>query len=134
MVVLVLETQGTFLIESNIFANVYLLIKLFHEFCSDRDQSEPAYIPGIPNADWKEIKCGAAHTVAVTKNGEVYSWGFGNNGRLGHGGFNKASYKPKLVKCLVGKFQIMNVACGSWHTAAITNNGELLTWCVYTSC
>lgn len=31
------------------------------------------------------LACGWRHTVAVTEAGEVYSWGRGVNGQLGHG-------------------------------------------------
>ena len=98
-------------------------------FC--RDRSKPALIfQDILNDgdDWLEIHCGAAHTVAVTRNGTVYSWGSGANGRLGHGNFTKASYKPQLVKSFIGKHKILKIACGSWHTAAIAKSGVLFTW------
>ena len=31
-----------------------------------------------------KISCGPNHTVAVTNENKVYSWGFGGYGRLGH--------------------------------------------------
>lgn len=31
------------------------------------------------------IDCGASHTVAVTDDGQVYTWGRGKFGALGHG-------------------------------------------------
>ena len=35
--------------------------------------------------EWHQIACGARHTVAVTRNGTLFSWGFGENGGLGNG-------------------------------------------------
>ena len=39
------------------------------------------------NGDVKIVKveCGSGHTLALSSNGEVYSWGFGDNGCLGLG-------------------------------------------------
>lgn len=45
----------------------------------------------------KEIACGSAYSAAVTSCGELYTWGLGEYGRLGHGD-NITQYKPKLVK------------------------------------
>ena len=42
------------------------------------------------------VACGAAHTVALTTQGKLYSWGRGANGRLGHGN-SRTLWKPKLV-------------------------------------
>lgn len=42
----------------------------------------------------KQIACGSGHTVALTTEGEVYSWGRGDDGRLGHGdnGWSKSIF------------------------------------------
>ena len=33
----------------------------------------------------KEVHCGYSHTLAVTINGQVYSWGNNESSQLGHG-------------------------------------------------
>ena len=40
----------------------------------------------IPQATPKVVKvsCGPNHTVVITEDHKVYSWGFGGYGRLGH--------------------------------------------------
>ena len=48
----------------------------------------------------KDIACGSSHSAAITSNGELYTWGQGAHGRLGHG--DKADQpKPKQV-CMHG--------------------------------
>ena len=44
----------------------------------------------------KEIACGSNHSAAITSNGELYTWGQGAHGRLGHGDMADQP-KPKLV-------------------------------------
>lgn len=42
------------------------------------------------------VACGSAHSAAITSNGELYTWGQGQYGRLGHGD-EISQYTPKLV-------------------------------------
>jgi alpha-tubulin suppressor-like RCC1 family protein len=50
--------------------------------------------------------------------GEVHTWGRGDDGRLGHGD-NGWKFVPRAVEELRGK-NIAQVTCGSYHTAAVT--------------
>uniref|UniRef100_T1GKR3 RCC1-like domain-containing protein n=1 Tax=Megaselia scalaris TaxID=36166 RepID=T1GKR3_MEGSC len=66
------------------------------------------------------------HCLALTTDGEVFSWGEGEDGKLGHG--NRMSYdRPKLIESLSG-IGIVDIACGSAHSACITSSGQVLTW------
>lgn len=87
---------------------------------------------GNPNADGKlpclvedklagecveEIACGAYHVAALTSRNEVYTWGKGANGRLGHGDVEDRK-TPTLVEALKDR-HVKYIACGSNYTAAI---------------
>ena len=74
----------------------------------------------------KQIACGSGHTVVLTGEGEVYTWGRGDDGRLGHGD-NGWKYVPRLTHSLTGQV-VTHVTCGSYHTAAVSSNGDLYTW------
>ena len=63
------------------------------------------------------------HTACLTENGELYSWGEGKFGRLGHNN-ERNHHSPKLVEALVGK-KPRQVSCGGFHTAVITEDGRL---------
>ena len=72
------------------------------------------------------VHSGGKHALALTLDGKVFSWGEGEDGKLGHG--NRLTLdRPKLVEALRPK-RIRFVACGSSHSAAITSSGELYTW------
>ena len=49
--------------------------------------------------------------------------GRGDDGRLGHGD-NGWKYVPRLTHSLTGQI-ITRVTCGSYHTAAVSSNGDL---------
>jgi RCC1 and BTB domain-containing protein len=55
--------------------------------------------------------------------------GRGDDGRLGHGdnGGKYRQYVPRIVQSLTGSV-VTQVACGSYHTAAVCANGDLYTW------
>ncbi|KAF4665631.1 hypothetical protein FOL46_003559 [Perkinsus olseni] len=70
-----------------------------------------------------KVACGGSHMAAVTDEGELYTWGYGRDGNLGHG--DKADVGvPKLVEALKGK-RIVDVAAGGGHTMTLDDKGVL---------
>ena len=60
----------------------------------------------------------------MAESGEVYAWGDGRQGQIGHSeSYNVVDKGPELVKALDGVF-VVQVACGRFHTLALT--GELV--------
>jgi alpha-tubulin suppressor-like RCC1 family protein len=76
--------------------------------------------------DVYHVDCGVRHASLVTRNGEVFTWGEDSGGRLGHG-TREDSVHPRLVESLAA-CNIDFVACGEFHTCAVTTTGELYTW------
>ncbi|KAJ7525724.1 hypothetical protein O6H91_17G063100 [Diphasiastrum complanatum] len=76
--------------------------------------------------DIHSIACGGRHAALVTRHGKLFCWGEESGGRLGHGVHVDVSH-PCLVEAL-GSADIEAVACGEYHTCAITLTGELYTW------
>lgn len=89
---------------------------------------KPRIIDSLLSKKIRDIACGSSHSAAITSSGELYTWGLGEYGRLGHGD-NYNQYKPKLVQSLVGK-RIVQVACGSRdaQTLALTEDGNVYSW------
>ena len=71
------------------------------------------------------ISASASHTACVSQEGEVFTFGSGNYGKLGHGN-EDSSFVPILVKGLVG-IKVAQVSCGHFHTAFCTENGGVYT-------
>ncbi len=73
------------------------------------------------------VDCGDFHSVALTSNGDLYTWGGGsqsyNKGQCGHGHTN-AMDNPEVIKYFAKK-RIIKVACGGFHTLALTSGNEL---------
>ncbi|KAG9153285.1 hypothetical protein Leryth_024079 [Lithospermum erythrorhizon] len=65
----------------------------------------------------EEIACGSSHVAALTSRSEVFTWGEGANGRLGHGDTTNRNI-PTLVEGLKDK-HVKNIACGSNFTSCI---------------
>ena len=82
----------------------------------------------VPDIPWAQVACGLCHTAALSSNGEVFTWGSGNWGRLGHGDQNHR-FVPTKVE-IPGGERIVKVSCGDYHTAAVTASGKLFTWYV----
>ncbi|XP_073121216.1 PH, RCC1 and FYVE domains-containing protein 1-like isoform X2 [Henckelia pumila] len=76
--------------------------------------------------DVHQIACGFRHATLVTRQGEIFSWGEESGGRLGYG-VGKDLSQPHLVESL-SFCNVDFVACGEFHSCAVTTAGELYTW------
>ena len=63
----------------------------------------------------KSVACGRAHILALTEGRDVYCWGEGKEGQLGHGRTTPCNF-PRIV--LEGK-KIVQVECGRYHSVAL---------------
>lgn len=82
----------------------------------------------------QQVAAGAKHSLALSKNGTLFSWGFGGNGRLGLSN-SDAALLPQPITLFLGTFRqspgvpkISFVACGDAHSAAADTLGQLFTW------
>lgn len=72
----------------------YSMCGLFPSPC-DR----PRVIESLRGVEVVDIAAGGAHSACITASGELYTWGKGRYGRLGHGD-SEDQLKPKLVRSL----------------------------------
>jgi hypothetical protein len=75
------------------------------------------------------VCAGAMHSAALTDGGEVYTWGRGFEGQLGHGeGCNEATLSPRCVVGLAPAGRVRAVSAGALHCAALAHDGAVWTW------
>lgn len=75
-----------------------------------------------------QIDCGKMHSICLSTDNNVFTWGEGSHGRLGHGDDDTGDQsRPKELYVLSQRKPIL-ISAGDSHCAAITESGELYTW------
>ncbi|XP_067136643.1 RCC1 domain-containing protein 1-like [Centruroides vittatus] len=100
------------------------------------NEESPRVVEALEGIPIKMIATGGWHSVALSTIGDIYVWGWNESGQLGL----PASISNKKLSEVV-TFQaipqlldfphdaiIKTVSCGSRHTAAISEDGQLWTW------
>ena len=77
------------------------------------DQSTPVLVENLRKVRVREVACGSGHTIVLTREGQVLTWGRGDDGRLGHGD-NGWKYIPRPVKGLEGLRRRRRKEGGLW--------------------
>ena len=72
------------------------------------------------------VSCGSEHSMALNRSGELFSWGQGEGGLLGHGNFDSL-WSPKRIEAL-RKTKIVQLECGGLHTLAVNKDGHVFSW------
>eukprot|EP00761_Pharyngomonas_kirbyi_P006617 gb/GECH01006625.1/.p1 GENE.gb/GECH01006625.1/~~gb/GECH01006625.1/.p1 ORF type:complete len:769 (+),score=99.98 gb/GECH01006625.1/:1-2307(+) len=87
------------------------------------DQVDPVVgISGITS-----ISAGMYHSAAVCgSNGRIMVWGDNSTGQLGTG--DKRSRNKPVVVSLLRQTKITQVSCGAYHTAVLTEHGQVYVW------
>ncbi|KAJ9130399.1 hypothetical protein P3X46_034636 [Hevea brasiliensis] len=79
------------------------------------------------------VAAGEAHTLALTGDGYVYSWGRGMFGRLGTGS-ESDELSPVRVKCETcneseeKRLKFVGIAAGAYHSMALADDGSVWCW------
>lgn len=98
-----------------------------------RNSPSPQLVWGLMRKGVRQIAAGDAHSLALTYNGLVYSWGSSKFGQLGHGN-RRTQLLPKLIQYLDENVSreksstVRLVGAGSRHSVAVLGNGELYCW------
>ncbi|XP_016072620.1 PREDICTED: RCC1 domain-containing protein 1, partial [Miniopterus natalensis] len=79
-------------------------------------QPFPALLDLPLGSDAVTASCGSRHTAVVTRTGELYTWGWGKYGQLGHKDTTSWD-RPCRVEYFVDKqLHVTAVSCGPWNT------------------
>ncbi|KAL6542382.1 Ultraviolet-B receptor uvr8 [Orobanche minor] len=91
------------------------------------DRFSPTQLSALDDQEIVSVTCGADHTTAYSESQfQVYSWGWGDFGRLGHGNSSDL-FSPQPIKALQG-LRIKQIACGDSHCLAVTMEGQVQSW------
>ncbi|KAL6527833.1 hypothetical protein OROMI_029644 [Orobanche minor] len=93
----------------------------------DSDVLHPKLIDALGNTNIELVTCGEYHSCAVTLSGDLYTWGDGHFGILGHGN-EVRHWVPKRVTGPLEGIHVSSISCGPWHTAVVTSAGQLFTF------
>jgi alpha-tubulin suppressor-like RCC1 family protein len=84
----------------------------------------PRLIEALKSVAVKQVATGFMHSMVLTRDGNVFTWGGGYLGQLGHGneGYQRV---PKRVE---GLTNVTDIAVGSFHSLAVGEGGAVYTW------
>ncbi|XP_036192777.1 probable E3 ubiquitin-protein ligase HERC4 isoform X7 [Myotis myotis] len=123
----------------------------------EKSRKKPEQVVALDAQNIIAVSCGEAHTLALNDKGQVYAWGLDSDGQLGLLGSEECirvpSCLPKImcidslvracsglsfgrirsggsirnIKCL-SDIQIVQVACGYYHSLALSKASEVFSW------
>ena len=95
------------------------------------DKKSPVFVGGVETFGmWgvNVISCGSLHTLAVTEQGAVWSWGRGHGGRLGQLTVQTSLFPVQLNREYFGNEFIVSISAGCGHSLAVSKHGSLFSW------
>ena len=105
---------------------------------ADGAKHEPIVILALQNDPVVKIASGNDHTAALTKNGNIFTWGCAEQGQLGRimgcftsrGGRRGLQYilNPKQVRDRRKGLKFKDIFCGSYSTFAVAQDGSVFAW------
>lgn len=90
----------------------------------------------FPSHSFTSVSCGWNHSAAVAASGELFTFGYGEHGRLGHGDERRRE-APTIVEALKDELIFAAaVACGAQHTLVLSDSGDVYAfgWNMYGQC
>jgi hypothetical protein len=76
-----------------------------------------------------DIRCAVAHSLALSSKGEVFAWGYNEDGQIGNG--KNGFYAHVSIPIKVNGFdneKVVMISCGYWHSLALTESGRVFGW------
>ncbi|KAG6615722.1 regulator of chromosome condensation (RCC1)-like protein [Phytophthora cinnamomi] len=95
------------------------------------DRIEPTRLRSLETTPMKKVAAGENHSMALSRSGQVFTWGSNSFGQLGHPGKSSSSLSrltPKRVDAF--RFHVVeDIAASGCHSAAIdAADGAVYTW------
>ncbi|XP_035182202.1 probable E3 ubiquitin-protein ligase HERC3 [Oxyura jamaicensis] len=88
---------------------------------------KPRLVEELGNHEIVQIACGDRHSLALSRGGELFTWGQNACGQLGVGRQVTLTPKPQLVEGLKG-IPLAQIAAGGAHSIAVSLSGAVYSW------
>ncbi|XP_037623786.1 probable E3 ubiquitin-protein ligase HERC3 [Sebastes umbrosus] len=96
--------------------------------CVDTTHSNiPRPLAALCNIPVSQVACGSQHSVALTKDGQVYTWGQDSRGQLGLGKRKPGANSPQHLRSLSG-IPLVQIAAGGEQSFAVSVSGGVFGW------
>lgn len=122
-------SHTNFILTSNSLQNIFCFGRnTYGECCINPNVDNiikiPTLIDELTCYSIKQISSADFHTLILTNDGKIFSFGFGKYGRLGNGN-EKNSYKPILIHT---SEEVIYINCGGASSLYITKGYDLYCW------
>ena len=96
----------------------------------------PVRLEAFQSEEVSQLSAAKFHSCVVTRDGRLFTWGWGRGGRLGHAGFEaEAQQKAQIMAQILprevaglSRQRIVGVAAAKHHTVACTADGNVFAW------
>uniref|UniRef100_A0A674ASE5 HECT and RLD domain containing E3 ubiquitin protein ligase 4 n=1 Tax=Salmo trutta TaxID=8032 RepID=A0A674ASE5_SALTR len=87
----------------------------------------PRNIKSLSDVEIAQVACGYRHSHALSRGGQVYSWGQNRYGQLGLGVAGQGISTPQVIQSLHG-IPFIQISAGGAHSFALTFSGAVFGW------
>ena len=95
---------------------------------SNTPANRPNKVETPAGITFTSVSAGRSYAVAVSSEGNLYSWGDNSAGRLGRDTTGTSDPKPSKVQTTPAGITFTSVSAGWGHTAALDSQGNIYTW------
>lgn len=99
--------------------------------CTTIIRAQPVTVKTAPNAELNNviaIAAGSAHSMALTADGNVYTWGGNGFGQLGDGTLNGRACAAVVPSWSPTNGKAVDVVAGHVHSMTLMSNGDIYSW------
>uniref|UniRef100_G3NHN5 HECT domain-containing protein n=1 Tax=Gasterosteus aculeatus aculeatus TaxID=481459 RepID=G3NHN5_GASAC len=87
----------------------------------------PRNIKSLSDVQIAQVACGYYHSHALSRGGQVFSWGHNRYGQLGLGMNGQSISTPQMIQSLQG-IPFARISAGGAHSFALTLSGAVFGW------
>ncbi|XP_048471315.1 probable E3 ubiquitin-protein ligase HERC3 isoform X3 [Rhincodon typus] len=88
---------------------------------------KPQLLKGLNDRNVIQVACGNNHSLALTKDGQLFAWGQNTYGQLGLGTTDASQHNHQRVISLIG-MPVAQITAGGEHSFALSLSGAVFGW------